>query len=394
MIKRRRRSPGEGSITQRKDGRFQGSVLLGYDPKTGKPKRKYVYGKTKKEVREKTNKLAVKVQAGTYREPSLITIEEWFISWLNDYMKISLRPTTWDNYKCQVEGHIIPALGRLKLSKLQTRHIQRLYNEKLKSGRLDSKPGGLSPKSIRLMHTVIHSCLEQARKEGIIMINPASAVKLPKNKQRKIRYLDSEEIKIFLKAAQGSKHFAAFFLALNTGMRRGEILGLRWQDIDFKEETLTVKYGLVRVGGKGLVLQEPKTRLSNRTIGLSPTVIRVLKEHRKEQNEAKLSLGRAYNKDLDLVFPNEIGEPTCPRAFTRVFERLLKRAGIRKACFHDLRHTFATMALEQGVNVKTVQEALGHHSAAFTMDVYASTTDKMKREAAEKVGGLLASFIS
>jgi integrase len=263
--RQRRRGHGEGSITRRKDGRWQGSVLLGYDPETGKEKRKYFYGGTRKEVQQKINKIAVNIQAGTYREPSRITVEEWFTTWLNDYMKLSLRPTTWDSYRYQVEGHIIPALGHLRLSELQTAHIQRLYNEKLKSGRLDGKPGGLTPKSVRFIHTVIHSCLEQARKEGMITINPASAVRLPKLEQREIRYLDSGEIKEFLEVARDSKHFAAFFLALNTGMRRGEILGLRWKDIDLEEGQLTVNQGLVRVSGEGLVFQEPKTKLSNRT---------------------------------------------------------------------------------------------------------------------------------
>ena len=392
--RQRRRGHGEGSITRRKDGRWQGSVLLGYDPETGKERRKYFYGETRREVQQKINKIAVKIQAGTYREPSRITVEEWFTTWLNDYMKLSLRPTTWTSYGYQIEGHIIPALGHLKLSELQTAHIQRLYNEKLKSGRLDGKPGGLTPKSVRFIHTVIHSCLEQARKEGMITINPASAVRLPKLEQREIRYLDSGEIKEFLEVARDSKHFAAFFLALNTGMRRGEILGLRWKDIDLEEGQLTVNQGLVRVSGKGLVFQEPKTKLSNRTISLSPMVLKVLKEHRKKQAEYRLLSGGAYDEGgLDLVFANEIGKPICPRAFTRIFERLLKRAGLEAACLHDLRHTFATMALEQGVNVKTVQETLGHHSAAFTMDVYAGTTERMKREAADKVGGLLASLL-
>ena len=390
--RQRRRGHGEGSITRRKDGRWQGSVLLGYDAETGRPRRKYFYGQTRKEVQEKINKIAVKIQAGTYREPARITVEEWFTTWLNDYMRLSLRPTTWDSYEYQVKGHIIPALGHLKLSELQTAHIQRLYNDKLKGGRLDGKPGGLSPKSIRIIHTVIHSCLEQARKEHLITINPASAVRLPKLEQREIRYLDSGEIKTFLEVARDSKHFAAFFLALNTGMRRGEILGLRWKDVDFEEGQLTVNQGLVRVSGEGLVFQEPKTKLSNRTISLSPMVVKVLREHKKRQNEYRLLLGGAYNKDLDLVFANELGEPVCPRAFTRIFERLTKGAGLAVS-FHDLRHTFATMALEEGVSVKTVQETLGHHSAAFTMDVYASTTDKMKREAADKVGGLLASLL-
>jgi integrase len=204
----------------------------------------------------------------------------------------------------------------------------------------------------------------------LLTINPASAVRLPKQKQKEVRYLGSEEVKQFLEVSQDSKHFAAFFLALNTGMRRGELLDLRWQDVDFKACQLTINQGLVRVTGKGLVFQEPKTKLSNRVINLAPVVVHVLKEHKKEQAEYRLMAGGAYDeKGLDLVFANELGEPICPRAFTRVFERLVKKAGL-DVTFHGLRHTFATLALEQGVDIKTIQETLGHHSAAFTMDVF------------------------
>ncbi len=391
--KKRRRGSGEGSIIQRKDGRWQGSIQTGYDPETGRPRRKYFYGKGQKEVLQKMRKIIPEVQAGTYREPSKLTVAEWFTTWLNDYMKTSLRPTTWESYRYQVDGHIIPALGHLRLPQLQTAQIQRLYNEKLAGGRLDGKPGGLSPKSVKYIHTVIHSALEQARKEGMIKINPAGAVKLPQQEKPEIKYLSAAEAAIFLATAKDSKHFAAFFLALNTGMRRGELLGLRWQDLDLAACQLTVKQGLVRVSGQGLVFQEPKTKLSNRVINIGPAVVQVLKEHKKKQAEARLMAGGAYDeKGLDLVFANELGEPICPRAFTRVFERLIKKAGL-DVTFHGLRHTFATIALEQGVDVKTIQETLGHHSAAFTMDVYSSVTAKMKKEAADRVGDLLASLL-
>ncbi len=388
----KRRGDGEGSITKRKDGRWQGSVLTGYNPETGKPVRKYFYGRTRKEVQEKINEVAPKVVAGTYREPTKMTVAEWFTTWLNDYMKLSLRPTTWESHKYQVDGHIIPALGHLRLAQLQTAHIQRLYNDKLQGGRLDGKPGGLSPKSVRYIHTVIHSCLEQARKESMITINPAGAVRLPKLEKPEIKYLGTAEAAIFLAMARESKHFAAFYLALSTGMRRGELLALRWKDIDFEAEQLTVNQGLVRISGKGLVFQEPKTALSNRVISLAPAVAQVLKEHREQQTDDRIMAGAAYNSELDLVFSNELGEPICPRAFTRVFERLVRRAGL-DVTFHGLRHTFATLALQEGVDVKTIQETLGHHSAAFTMDVYSNVTAKMRREAADRVSNLLASLI-
>lgn len=387
--KKTRRGHGEGSITKRADGKWQGSVLTGYDPETGKPKRTYFYGRTRAEVQIKVSDLTAKVQKGTYREPGKMTVAEWFETWLRDYMKLSLRPTTWESYTCQVKTHVVPALGHLKLSELQTMHLQRLYNEALESGRKDGK--GLAPKSVRYIHTIIHACLEQARKEHLLAFNPAGAVTLPKMNKKEIRFLSTQEITDFLDVAKDSKHYAAFYLALNTGLRRGEILGLRWRDVDFEEGRLTVSQALVRISGQGLVFQEPKTSLSSRVVDLFPAVLDVLKRHKRKQNEWRLMAGGAYNTGLDLVFATELGEPVDPRAFTRVFERLIAKVGI-KCCFHDLRHTFATIALEQGVDTKTIQETLGHHSAAFTMDVYSGVTARMKRQVADKVGSLLASL--
>jgi len=395
MIMAKRRGNGEGSITKRKsDGRWQGYVTVGYDVETGKPKKKYFYGKTRKEVQEQVNEALGKVRTGTYREPSKLTMAEWLTTWLNDYMKPSLRPTTWENYEIQVMRHILPALGHLRLSQLQTSNLQKLYNDKLSNGgRLDGKEGGLSPRSVRYIHTLIHAALEQAKKEGMITINVADAVKLPHDQKKEIQCLDTEGVKKFLTAARDTKHFPAYFLALNTGLRRGELLGLRWKDVDLKAGSITVNQGLVRTK-QGLVFQEPKTKLSNRTIGISPQVVSVLKDHKKRQNEERLSAGEAYNKEHDLVFCNELGEPICPRGFTRHFERLLKRAGLEgKVTFHGLRHTFATLSLQEGAAARTVQEALGHHKAAFTLDVYSSVTDKMKKEATDKIGNLLASCL-
>ncbi len=390
----RRRGNGEGSITYRKkDKRYQGYVTVGYDPETEKPKKKYFYGRTRKEVQDQVNEALGKVNAGTYREPSKLKMPDWLNTWLNEYMQPSLRPTTWQSYKTQIDKHILPALGHLRLSQLQTSNLQALYNQKLQGGRADGKEGGLSPRSVRYIHVVIHAALEQAKKEGLITINVADAVKLPADPKKEIKVLDQESIKKFLAAAKETRHFPAYFLALNTGLRRGELLGLRWKDVDLKEETITVTQGLVRTKG-GLKFQEPKTKLSSRTIGISPEVVSVLKDHKKKQNESRLAAGEAYNNELDLVFCNELGEPICPRGFTRHFERLLKRVDLEgSVTFHGIRHTFATLSLQEGAAARTVQEALGHHAAAFTLDVYSSVTSRMKKEATDKIGNLLASCL-
>lgn len=389
----KKRGNGEGSITKRKDGRWMGAATVGFDVDKGKPQRKYYYGKTRAEVMEKMNEALAKTKNGTYTEPSKILMAEWLDTWLNEYMEPSLRPTTWESYKTQIEKHIKPALGHIRLSQLQTSHLQKLYNDKIKGGRADGKPGGLSPRSVKYIHTVIHSALNQAKLEYMITINPADAVKLPKQNKKEMATLETEGIKTLLREAMNSKHYITYLLALATGLRRGELLGLRWKDTDLARGTVTVNQGLVRVKGKGLIFQEPKTGLSNRTINIPQNVANELKAHKKRQAEEKLFMGSAY-KDNGLVFAREDGEPIDPRGLTRHFERLLNRAGLPKICFHDLRHTFATMSLQEGVAVRTIQETLGHHDAGFTMSAYAHVTDKMKQEATDKIGNLLTSCIS
>ena len=292
--------------------------------------------------------------------------------------------------------------------------MQALYNEKQKPGaRLDGKPGPLSPRSVRYLHMISHACLEQARKEGRINNNPADAAKLPADKKKNIQFLDTEQVKSFLTAASETKHFAAYFLVLNTGLRRGELLGLRWQDIDLKNGYISINQSLVRAGGK-LTFQEPKTKLSKRTVGISREVIEALKFHRKRQQDEMADADKSWVNN-GLVFCNEIGQPLCPRGFTRHFTRMINRhnkkveeegnakglseAAIKKGKipeinFHALRHTFATLCLQQGTDPRTIQEALGHHKVAFTLDVYSGVTDRMKQDATEKIGSLLASCLN
>ena len=409
----KRRGKGEGCISKRKDGTWQGYVTIGYNPETGNPKRKYFSGKTRKEIQEKINKVAGKVQEGTYKEPSKMRVAEWFNVWIEEYQKTSLRATTWESYKMQIDKHILPAIGHLHLSQLQTYHLQTLYNDKQKDGaRLDGKSGPLSARSVRYIHMICHACLDQAKKEGRITNNPAEAVKLPADKTKELEFFDTEQVKAFLSEARKTNHFAAYFLALNTGLRRGELLGLRWSDIDMKNGYISVNRSLVRVNGEQK-FQEPKTKRSKRTIGVTKSVIDELKFHRKRQSDLMKEAGEAWENN-NLVFCNELGKPLNPRTFARHYERLIQRYNreIEKEgqikgldvkeiegkklpviSFHGLRHTFATLSLQQGTDPRTIQEALGHHKVAFTLDVYSGVTDKMKQEATDKIGSLLTSCL-
>ena len=420
----KRRGKGEGCISKRTKideatGKeivtgWQGYVTVGYDAKTGIPRRKFFSGKKRKDVQDKINDIISKVNNGTYKEPSKMKVADWFNVWIDEYQKSSLRPTTWDSYKMQIDKHILPEIGHLKLAHLQTYHLQSLYNSKQKDGaRLDNKPGPLSPRSVRYIHMICHACLEQAKLEGRIIVNPADAVKLPADPRKEMRYFDTNQVAAFLSEARKTRNFAAYFLALNTGLRRGELLGLRWKDVDLKNGTISVNQGLVRVSGK-LLFQEPKTKKSRRTIGISQAVVDELKKYRKMQlDEMELAM-TAYNNEQGLVFCNELGEPICPRSFTKHFERVIERynkrideqinegnlkdadkvkAKLPKINFHGLRHTFATLSLQQGTDPRTIQEALGHSKVAFTLEIYGGVTEKMKQDATEKIGSLLASCL-
>lgn len=393
MAKRGRRGNNEGSITQRKDGRWQGSVKIGMNPETGAPKRAYFYGKTRKEVQEKIQEALGKVKEGTFAEPSKLTFGEWLDTWLNDYMKMSLRPTTWASYETQAKKHIKPALGHIKLQNLTTDHLQKLYNEKLEGGRADKKKGGLSPRSVRYIHQVIHGALEQAVRGKKISINPANAVVLPKINKKEIQSLDTKGTKAFLQEAKKTRHYTAYLTLLVTGIRRGELLALRWKDVDLEEGTITINRNLVRTK-EGLIFQEPKTELSRRTINIKEDIIKELKTNKAKQAEMKLKLGKAY-QDNNLVFCNEDGKSMDPRSFAKHFERMIERLqkkGFSRITLHGLRHTFATLSIQEGVDLRTIQETLGHYDPSFTMRTYSHVTNKMRREASSKIGNLIASL--
>ncbi|MFO8023499.1 MAG: tyrosine-type recombinase/integrase [Perlabentimonas sp.] len=424
----KKRGAGEGSIYKRKHGKgkskWAAAVTIGHDEE-GKPKRKTVYGATRGEVSEKLNNILVSVNSGTYKEPAKITVAEWLDTWLNDYMKNSLRATTWHSYEVQIRRHLKPAIGHLKLNQLTTSHLQRLYNDKLSGGRCDNKKGGLSAKSVRYMHGVIYGSLEQAKKEGMLIINPADSVKLPKLEKPDIEFFDSDQIAVFLNEAKKTQYFTAYYLELATGLRRGELLGLRWKDIDLLARTVTVNQGLVRTK-QGLVFQAPKTKQSKRTISIPADVAEILKFHKKRQNGLKEKAGLAWAiehvflqekpEPNDLVFTNEIGRPLDPSSLTRHFKRLIvkinqeievvgkrekwKQEDIEvkklppKISFHGLRHTYATLCLQLGVDMKTTQENLGHFDPGFTLSVYSNVTQKMNQEATDKINNALLACLN
>ena len=366
-----------GCITKRKSS-WAFVIDIGKDPKSGKRKQKWKSGfATKKEAEiALANVLAELGRTGEYTEPSNEFFGDFLLMWL-EHRKNQVRPGTFKTAKWLIHNYIIPNIGAISISKLAPIHLQSLYDELRKK---------LSTQSIVHCHRTIKMALEDACTWGKIPKNVANLVKPPKIVAEKFRVWDEGQLRTFLEIARSHRLYIAFLLAASTGMRQGEILGLRWKDIDFEKATLSVSQALAR-DHKGFMLGEPKTSSSRRTIALPLNVIRALKQHRKLQLAEKLAAERY--EDHGLVVQTLVGTPVSPRNFARVWYSLLKRAGVPKIRFHDLRHTHATLMLKQGTHPKIVSERLGHSSIQVTLDTYSHLLPNMQAAAAESFGKLL-----
>jgi len=362
---------------------------VGTDPKTGKRKQKWFSGfNTKKEAERAMAAKIHELNQGIYVEPAKITLKDYLERWLTDYARINCAPRTYQGYEYIIREHLIPSLGKITLDKLKPYHIQNYYSEKLANGRKDGK-GGLSARSVHHHHRVLHEALEHAVKWQVIAMNPAKAVSPPKPLKKQINVLDKEAIHQLLKAAEGTRFYEPIYFAINTGMRRGEIFALRWKDVDFDNRMISVQQTLQRIKGKGLVFRDTtKTDGSRRSIAVSESVISMLKRIKKKQAEEKISLGPAY-QDYDLVFANPDGTPFNIDYLSREFGRLVRRMNLPHVRFHDLRHTHATLLLQQGEHPKVVSERLGHSTITITMDLYSHVMPNMQKEAAQKLDDFL-----
>ncbi|HGU6173228.1 TPA: tyrosine-type recombinase/integrase [Escherichia coli] len=365
-----------GHIEQIRKGYFRVVVEAGRDPATGKRKRivRYVEGR-KADAEELLAKLQVDYREGSYVEPNKITVGEWIETWLNTYKKMDLRQNTWEIYKINFETHIKSALGAMYLQQLRAEHIQNLYQQKLEEGK--------SPATIHKIHDIIRGALKQAVKNKLILHNPAEAVVLPKRKQKEIKVLTKEQQEKFLKVLEEDRLGAAFLTLLMTGIRRSELLALTWEDIDFQKKTITITKGLVYTKEKGLVVEEPKTEKSKRTIPIPNMLLQYLRRH-----QIKMLEEGNYAKDKP-VFCSQNGTYINPRNLNRKYYELCKKAEIEDVNLHALRHTFATMLLEAGVNLKVVQELLGHTRISTTADIYSHVAPEIKRNAVQKIEKIL-----
>lgn len=376
-----RNAQGGGTIRQRKDGTWEARYTVGRNPGTGKQIQKSVYGKTQKEVRQRLQQITTAIDNGTYTEPSKTTVAQWLEVWLETYTS-DVKPLTKRAYSTSIKNHIIPAIGALKLDKLTPLQIQKFYNECINGSK------NLKAKTVKNIHGVLHSALKQALMNGIIRSNPADSCTLPRIEKVEIKPFDDDAEKRFLQAIDGDKYERLFVVDLYTGMRKGEILGLRWSDIDFDQGIITISRQLqVEPFKGGRYYLAPLKNDKDRVITPAPYVMQILREQRRCQNEARLLAGSEWDEgDIPgLVFTNETGKHLCHQTIGARYKKLVTTAGLPEARFHDLRHSYAVASLRAGDDIKTVQGNLGHHSAAFTMDTYAHVTAQMKKESADRM---------
>jgi integrase len=355
----KKRGNGEGSIYRRKDGRWVGQYTI-YTA-TG-PKYRYLYGKTRAAVAEKLTKAMADRNGGLMFDAGNLTVGEYLDSWLSDSVRGTVRSSTFERQEGIIRLHIKPSLGRVWLKKLTPAHVRGLHREKLDAG--------LAPATVGKIHSTLHKALSQAVSDGIVPRNAAD-VKAPRPTPEEMRPLSETEVRAFLDLAResGDRFEALYVLAITTGLRRGELLGLRWDDVSMERSTLRVGRALVREGGRH-TLGETKTRRGRRQINLTPRTVSTLKAHHKKQQEEKIKLTGLY-KDHGLIFATRVGTPINPENLVnRSFKPLLERASLPEIRFHDLRHTCATLLLGRGVHPKLVQELLGHATIAMTLDTY------------------------
>ena len=378
----KRRANGEGSIRKRSDGRWEGRYTAGRNPETGKPIYKNVLGKTQAEVKAKL-KAAIEDSGNLdVLKAEQYTTGQWMDVWFENCAKIKVRPSSHQTYRGYIDNHIKPNIGDIPLGKLSSLHLQKLYKKLLAGGRVErveakGQPKGLSAKTVRNINQVISSAMDFARDQKLISSNPTDGCALPKLEHKEMKTLPVEQLTSFLREAKESGVFELYYIELATGLRRGELLGLKWEDIDLERGNLRVQRQIARINGA--VVEAPlKTKNAYRTLPLSADAVGVLREQKKKSGNSPY------------VFPSPTGGPISPDSVLHMLHRVLKRAGLSKVRFHDLRHTFATLALQNGVDIKTVSGMLGHYSAGFTLDTYTHVTTSAKKEAANTMGSILS----
>ena len=355
---------------------WEARFTTGYDPGTGKQIQRTINGKTKDEVAQRLREATARIDKGTYLNPCKMTLGEWMDIWAKEYL-VGVKEGTAYSYRAVIRNHIKPALGAIRLDALTPHMIQSFYN---------SKMGTDAAKSIKNCHGMLHAALKQAVLNGYIPTNPTDASIRPRIEKKEMHPMDEYMITDFLEAIRGEEYEYLFFVALFTGMRKGELLGLTWEAVDFARGTVLVSKQLQRprVGDGKCVLVSTKTGKSRKLMP-AKEVMNVLYRVKKQQATWKLQYGEIFQNPMNLVFTHPSGDYLNPNTVYNHFKEIMKKIGYPDVRFHDMRHSYAVAALQAGDDVKTVQGNLGHATAAFTLDVYGHVTDQMKEESANRM---------
>lgn len=366
----KRRAKGAGSVFRRADGRWSGSVEL----REGRHGRKVIYGNSKKEVEDRIRGLVNDVADGSpppSRSPHLgAFLQQWLVA-----VRPTLRPSTYVSYEGVVRLHLVPEIGRVTLEKLAVQHVAGLIAHKLADGKL-------SPTSVRYILIVLRNALTKAVRWGLVGRNVASLVDPPRIRHKDVRVLSPEETKQLLEAARGEAIGGLVVVAVSTGVRLGEALGLQWHDIDLERRQLSINKSLQRGSGHGQVLLETKTRRSRRTLVLPVKTTEALRAVRVQQDQQRRAAGSAWHAS-DFVFTSSTGQPLDQRNVLRMFRRVLRTAQLPRMRFHDLRHSCASLLLAQHIPARVVMETLGHSRISVTMDTYTHVMPALMHDAAD-----------
>jgi len=361
-----RRSNNEGSITKRPNGTWRAQVSID-------GKRISHNGNTKAECQRWLRKMIEQIEQGLTYAGSQMTLEEFLSKWILT-VRTSLRPKTAHQYEQLINRYILPALGKLKVKDLRPEIVDDFYQKQLKAE--------VGVRTVKYIHSVLHAGLEKAVKLGLIGRNPVDGATPPRLVNKEMQVLDESQVTQFLLGVQGDRNEALFHLAIKTGMRQGELLGLKWIDLDWVSGYLQVRRQVQRIDGKGFVFCEPKTRAGRRTIELGETMLQTLREHFNGQRLEKLVVGTRWQEN-DLIFPSTIGTPLDLRNLLRDFKEILEKVDLPDIRFHDLRHTAASIMLKHNIPVVTVSRILGHSKPSVTLDVYGHLIPGMQSVAAK-----------
>lgn len=368
-----------GSIRQRPDGRWEGRITVGINPSTGKPQRRSIYGASQSAVRKEMTAILAALDNGTYQTPSKMKVGEWFDTCMETYWKNKVKPLTYQSYEGIIKNHIKPNIGGMELQAVKGVHIQKIFNA--------MTAAGSSGKTVKNVSAIMHKAFSIAIKQGFIVSNPVDAAELPQAVKREIKPLTDEEIPLFLEAIETSPYKNAYALCLFAGLREAECMGLSWEQVDFKHQTITISQQLQKnkTGQKDYYISKTTKSGKARTIKPPAIAFEYLKDEQARQIGNRLRAGKAWSNPDNLVFTDDLGGHYAIFTFYNRFKKIAASIGRPDARPHDLRHSCATVALASGADIKSVQSLLGHATAAFTLNVYAHTSEKMMQDTADRM---------